>query len=154
MSKETLPVLIDAISEAYDNPSLRAANGATHCDAAVGYVLAKFGVKKYLGDAWTADSIIDDLAKNPIFKPVNGSKDAQRLANKGDVVIAGLKADPHGHVAVVRPGIAEWSNSWRRLAPKGMSIGPEAATFIGKKLSWAFAKEPQYFLLRETDDVG
>ena len=154
MSKATLPVLIDAISEVYDNTDLRAKDGVTHCDAAVGYILAKFGVKKYLPDSWMANTIIDDLAKNPIFKPVNGSKDAQRLANKGAVVIAGLKADPHGHVAVVRPGVAEWSNSWRRLAPKGMSIGSEAATFIGKKLSWAFPKEPQYFLLRETDDVG
>jgi hypothetical protein len=154
MSKETLPVLIDAISEAYDNPEMRSANGKTHCDAAVGYIMAKFGVKKYLPDEWTANSIIDDLRKNPVFKTVNGSKDAQRLANKGSLVVAGIQEDPHGHLAVVRPGIAEWSNSWRRLAPKGMSIGNDAATFIGKKLSWAFKKEPEYFLLRETDDVG
>jgi hypothetical protein len=154
MSKETLPVLLDAICEAYDNLDLRAGNGKTHCDASVGYILAKFGVKKYLPDEWTANKIIDDLRKNPVFKKVNGSKEAQRLANKGSLVIAGLQAEPNGHVAVVRPGIPEWSNSWRRLAPKGMSIGSVEATFIAKKLSWAFKKEPEYFLLRETDDVA
>ena len=154
MSKQTLPILIDAICEAYDNPAWRQGkDGTTHCDAVVGYVLAKFGVTDYLTDEWTANMMIDDMVKNPIFKPVNGSKEAQRLANRGDVVVAGIKANPHGHVAIVRPGMSEWSNSWRRLAPKGMSVGSEVATFIGKKLSWAFRSEPLYFLVRSTDDV-
>lgn len=154
MSKETLPILIDAICEAYDNPDYRASKGATHCDASVGYILSKFGVKKYLPDEWTANLIIDDLRKNPVFKTVNGSKEAQRLANKGSVVIAGIQENPHGHVAVLRPGIPEWSNNWRRLAPKGMSVGSDEATFIGRKLSFAFKKEPEYFLLMETEDVA
>jgi hypothetical protein len=156
MSKDSLPILMDAISEAYDNPELRqSADGSTHCNASVAYILSKFGITKYLPQslAWVANSMIDDMRKDPYFKIVNGSRDAQRLANKGVLIIAGLKAEPHGHVAVLRPGVPEWSATWKCFAPKGMSVGSEAATFIAKKMSWAFRKEPQYFMLRQTDDA-
>jgi hypothetical protein len=154
MSKANLPILMDVLCETYDDPALREeVSGVTHCDAAVGYILAKCGFKDYLPDRWTANLMVEDMRVNQLFKRINGSRDAQRLANKGVLVVAGLQIQPHGHVAVLRPGVPEWSNTWGRLAPKGMSVGAETATFIGKKLSWAFRKEPEYFALRSTNDA-
>jgi hypothetical protein len=143
-----VPLLVDAICEAYDNPRFKAeADGTTHCDATVDYVLRKYGVNDFSGDEWMANTIIQAMRRMTKFKRVDGSKEAQELANQGVLVIAGLEAQPHGHVAILRPGLMEFSGSWKKDAPKGMSNGSLAATTMAKKFSFVFRTEPEYYAL-------
>ena len=81
------------------------------------------------------------MARTPEWNPIALGL-AQDAANNGQLVIAGMKADPHGHVCVVRPGIAGTSGHWvGAVVPKVLNIGE--TNFIGKGLNFAFQEIPQ-----------
>lgn len=150
-----LPKLIDGICEAYDNPEWKAkADGTTYCNFATDHIARKCGydglsvaveVRPLL-----ANDQIDLMVGSDKWLKVDDAIKAQGYANAGALVIAGVKRSGHGHVAVLRPGKEEHSGLWRGKAPKGMSVGSYKATFIGKKLSWAFREPPKYFVLKST----
>jgi len=152
---ENLPKLIDGICEAYDNLEWKAdQNGTTYCNFAMDHIARKCGynglsvaveVRPLL-----ANDQIDLMLSSDEWLKVDEAIKAQSYANAGALVIAGLKLPVHGHVAVLRPGKVEHSGLWRGKAPKGMSVGSFKATFIGKKLSWAFREPPKYFVLKAT----
>lgn len=143
--------VIEALCEAYDNPKFKAEpNGKTHCDATADYVLQKFNVPDFKEDRIMANDIVRAMRTSPKFIKLSGSSQAQELANQGVLVLAGAEGIKHGHIAFVMPGRLSYSASWNKFAPKGMSNGTKEATFIGKRLSYAFRQEPEYFALEAT----
>lgn len=75
---------------------------------------------------------------------------AQAKANEGSLVIAGYAVPGgHGHVAVIVPGLLEFSGTWQKLVPRCMNVGQ--TVFFGKKVSWAFRadQEPDFWGLKE-----
>lgn len=147
--------VLDALCEAYDNPKFKAEpDGKTHCDATVDYVLQKFGCDLFKADEIMADDIVRTMRNSQKFQRLPGSQAAQEWANKGTLVIAGLTSKDmgvsHGHVAFVRPGVMEFSTTWKKNAPKAMSNGSVEATTISGRMSKVFRKEPDYFALVST----
>lgn len=51
-----------------------------------------------------ANSIVDQIQTLP-WRVLDSGEAAQREAVKGNLVIGGLKADNHGHVVIVVPGV-------------------------------------------------
>jgi hypothetical protein len=157
--KADIPKLIDAICDAFamSLPGEKWAPDliSTYCNEAVNYVACKmeyFGFCRNLvlekWEAVMANEMIAIMEKPDYgWLSVSGTN-AQYHANKGVLVIAGLKnPDGHGHVCVVRPGVLQHSNSWQAEAPKVMNVGK--IVFIDKKASFAFKVIPQYYVLKE-----
>lgn len=156
---KNIPLLIDAICEAYDDPHwqpryIPSHGWITYCNEAVNFICKKFGYTKFdrpespePKDALLANRIDQILRSSGDWGQVSGDE-AQDMANQGALVIATL-ANPsgHGHVCVIRPGQKVWSGTWNQNAPKCMNIGKE--NFIGKKASWAFRRVPDFFFLRD-----
>lgn len=135
--------LIDACCEARDNPNWQATeDGTTFCNQAVCYIANRVGCDE-IPEGLLANDIIDKLSASVNFKQVPMGS-AQGFANSGQLVIAGLKAQPHGHVCVVRPGVVAYSNKWQMNAPKVVNVG--AKNFIGQGVNWSFAQVPTFFL--------
>lgn len=132
--------LIDACCEAYDNKNFIPKDGETHCNQAVAGICDKYGYPKFR--LLLANEMIDLMRSGPEWAPVS-IEEAQNLANQGKLVVAGRKDEPHGHVAVVRPGVPDYSPKWGCLTPKVVNIGAE--NFIDKSLSWIFREKPEVF---------
>jgi hypothetical protein len=120
--------------------------GNTFCNCFINYVCTQLGYDKFRGLA--ANDMYDQMAdpRNGWLK-ISGEV-AQDHANAGSLVIAAKKADGHGHVCLVIPGNIEQSGSWGKLAPIVINVGKDV--FAGKKCSWAFSEEPDYFVLGTT----
>ena len=137
--------LIDAICEAFDS-RMMPTEDATFCNLATQYVLARFNYTKM--DGMTADQMFDFLTRSEDWSPVDMG-DAQDLANAGRVVVAGMQADPHGHVVVIRPGRPEYSGKWATNTPKCSNVGLRPWGRIGDGVSFAFKEIPKFFLLKQ-----
>lgn len=143
MPMRNIALLVDAICEAYDTKAFRPSDGATHCNEVIQYVCRKFNYTKFYGKV--ANEIID-IMKAPDSPWSNITpNEAWQAANEGSLVIAGLKAEPHGHVCIVRPGTLEFSGNWKENAPKVMNMGKNC--FIDKGANYAFHDKPEYFVL-------
>src|ERR1044071_1114690 len=95
--------LIDSACEAYDNPNFRKP-GATWCNLATQYVCEKMGYTKFSG--MVANEMVQLMRDSKEWEAIPiGS--AQAFANSGMLVISGAQDHPHGHVVVVRPGVAQ-----------------------------------------------
>lgn len=154
--------LVDAITEAYAlaqkgqrwEPRFDGMNWTTFCNEATNYVCRKMSydgfTKPGTADPWDAtlaNEMVKQMSGGPDWKEIEAGE-AQDFANKGALVVAGMVSDNgHGHVAIVRPGCAEWSGSWQALSPKVLNVGKE--NFIDKKASFAFRAVPRFFVLRE-----
>lgn len=72
-----------------------------------------------------ADGIIDHMAGDAGWQHLgNNAKQASELAAQGSFVVAGLKENVHGHVAVVVPG---WSPQGFPMGYWGSLNGPASA---------------------------
>jgi hypothetical protein len=149
--------LIDAICEAYDAYHVpKDVDGKpgdeTFCNMAVNYVCSRLGYEKFKG--MVANQIVDYMRRKPEeWEPVNMDA-AQALANEGRLLLAGVQDEPHGHVAVIRPGVEEYSGKWKAKAPKTGNVGGSSA--IGKSLAWAFGgyTPPEIWMLKNAPDLA
>jgi hypothetical protein len=114
----------------------------THCNAFVAEVCETYAHVQMNG--LLANDIIDLISTSPLWSEVPRER-CQELANGGTLIVAGLKADPHGHVNVICPGIAKTSGRWGAV-PSCANIG--AQVFIGKGVNWAFADMPKFYAWR------
>jgi hypothetical protein len=152
-SMKDLLMLLDAIHlplcrPEYQPRAAKNANGImeriTSCNAYVNEVCEIFGYKEFNG--LLANQMIDLMASSPAWSLIGIDK-AQFLANQGSLVIAGLKAEPHGHVAVCVPGKDKTSGRWG-VVPGIANVGQDI--FIGKGLSWGFSEMPQFWAWRNS----
>lgn len=129
-----------------------AKDGATDCNRFVNEVCLRYEYNKFNG--MLANQMFDSMISNGDWIEVEGDA-AQYHANNGAVVIAAWKnlTGGHGHVCMVRPGIAEPSSSWEIIEPKVPKVAnvaiPELCR-LDRKASFAFSKDkiPKYFALK------
>ena len=120
-------------------------DGTTHCNQFVDEVATAMGYRGFHGIV--ANQIIDMMAANGDHWSVINMEQAQDMANGGTLIIAGMKADPHGHVCVVCPGKPKTSGRWG-VVPSVANVG--AQVFIGRGVNWAFGVMPTFYVLRST----
>lgn len=137
-----LLVLLDAIHIPLNRPEYVPLNGVTHCNSYVNDVCQIYGYKEL--DAKLANEICNILAQDPQWSEVP-MEQCQDLANTGTLIVAGLKADTHGHVNVISPGRVKTSGRWGNV-PSCANVGKEI--FIGKGINWAFSDLPKFWAWR------
>jgi hypothetical protein len=154
MSEKVLR-LLDAILEAYDSfhtsKEVEAGHVATFCNFAVDLVLARMGYEKMRnpdGSPMMANQMVDFMTRSADWEEVL-MEHAQTFANDGRVVVAGREEEGHGHVVVVRPGVAEYSGKYAAKAPRVSHVGLNS--HIGRSAAWAFdgVFPPKFWLLKE-----
>jgi hypothetical protein len=119
--------------------------GETFCNLFVDFVAQS--VASYSGLHNKLANTIYDFVVNPDngWVKVDGMV-GQCHANSGAVVLAAQKnLGGHGHVCVLCPGTMEQSGTFGKLVPKFVNVGKDV--FAGKKVSYAFQTEPDYFVL-------
>lgn len=132
--------LIDVICTVYDNADYRAkSDGRTFCNFAASDIAWFYGCKEFVRK--TANELADYLYVSDEWTQIE-LKDAQNLANTGTLIFAALKAIPHGHICVIRPGVEKDSGKWTRV-PSCMNIGNDKYTSISNGLNWAFENLPR-----------
>lgn len=151
--------LLDACLEAYDAYHVSKdvtgdGKKETFCNFSVDHVLARMGYEKMRdgGKPMMANQMIDFLKRKTEDWEKIGMDKAQVLANAGRVVLAGLVDEPHGHVVVVRPGLEDVSGNWGGArVPKVSHVG--GTSYIGRGVNYAFKSIPDFWVLKETEDV-
>ncbi len=115
----------------------------TYCNFGTNHVLKAFGFKDFVG--LVANEIVNRLETHPYFGKVDAEA-AQRLALDGQVVIAGRKAEGHGHVALVYPKKDPMpiSGKWKKPVPWIGNVGKRNEVFGA---NFAFGEEPCYYAL-------
>ena len=94
-----------------------------------------------------ADDIYNFVSKSNLWTKITWDV-AQDHANNGAFVIAAQLGNPHGHVNIIRPGVAQPSGHFGHNAPRCANVG--ASVFIDQDVAWAFQTNPDYFVLNET----
>lgn len=128
--------LLDCIHIAFSRPEYQPGGGLTHCNSFVSEVVTNYGFKGL--DTLLANEIIDLLTKHPDWEETTFEK-AQEDCNEGTLIIAGLKADLHGHVCLVCPGKEKTSGRWGAV-PSVANVGE--TNFIGNGINWSFSNKP------------
>lgn len=136
--------MLDAIHLALNHPEYAPKEGVTHCNQYVDEVCQTYGFKELTGKL--ANGICDSLAYHPQWSEVSMDK-CQDLANEGTLIVAGIKAEPHGHVNVICPGRAKTSGRWGSV-PSCANVGKDI--FIGKGINWAFSDMPKFWAWRSS----
>lgn len=158
---ERLDTLKRACEEAVDlfKPVLGTDGGdtITKCNWSVHAISSKMGFSGFYD--MMANQIVDRMTNAPDFAEVSPEA-AQNLANDGRLVIAGVKDDPHGHVAVCYPGSTCYSGKWREAAPMtanaGLHNGIKSANYsFGaiKPKYWTWIEETKHDL-EANDGLG
>lgn len=146
-------ILIDACCQAFNNPAWlpkQTPTGlVTRCNYAVTFIADRMGCKDFwpkgAKEPMLANAMIDFMDKSPDWKAIEKPK-VQEFANAGCLVIAAAKANPHGHVVVIMPGL-EQSSARFVSAPACVNVG--GTNFIGKGVNWAFRELPGFYLWRK-----
>lgn len=141
---KNLFMLLDAIHLPLNRPEYQPGGGLTHCNAYVNEVCQAMGYKSF--DGLLANDIVDLIAIDPAWTETSMDR-CQDLANGGSLVIAGFKADPHGHVNVICPGKLKASGRWGPV-PSCANVGKDI--FIGKGINWAFSELPKFWAWRSS----
>lgn len=150
--------LIDAVCDTYDRRDLQPLpDGTTFCNVSVAAITEAMGCKDLA--LKTADEIVAFVSDSPDWSIVAFEK-AQDMANQGTLLIAGLDSpslkQAHGHVVVIRPGIACWSGKWGPT-PRCLNVGAEMFLSRAKKgpltamacgLNEAFVEMPKIWAWR------
>lgn len=130
--------LLDAIHLAYSHPEYAPnPDGTTHCNQFVSEVCHNYGFSGLEG--LLANDIVKTLSSHVDWSEVSLEK-AQDLANAGTLIVAGIQADPHGHVNIICPGKTKLSGRWGSV-PSVANVGKD--NFIGKGINWAFSDPPK-----------
>lgn len=141
MTKDML-ALLDAIHLPLCRPEYAPGGDLTHCNAYVNEVCQLYGFNDF--DGLLANEMIDAMEVSASWSKVTIDQ-CQNMANMGILVIAGLKALPHGHVNVICPGKEKASGRWGNV-PSCSNVG--ADIFIGKGINWAFPDMPAFYAWR------
>lgn len=136
--------LLDAIHLPLCRDEYRPREGVTHCNGFVAEVCVNLGFKALEG--LLANEIIDLIVSCDTWSEVPMEK-VQDLANGGSLIIAGIKGDVHGHVAIACPGKIKNSTRWGPV-PTLANVGKEV--WIGKGANWAFTSLPKFWVWRPT----
>lgn len=134
-------------------------DGMTDCNRFVYEVLANYGYKKFWDEKEKrpilANQMFDLLVSNGDWIEVSGDI-AQFHANTGALVVAAWKnpSGEHGHVCMVRPGIAEASSTWgvtEPMIPKVANVSRPYLCRADRKASFAFSinSMPSYFVKKD-----
>lgn len=137
--------LLDAIHAAYNHPEYAPRDGVTHCNQFVSEICSTLGFKDL--DGKLANEICDAISKHPQWSEEPSAERCQDLANGGTLIIAGIKANPHGHITVICPGKIKTSGRWGDV-PSCANVGKDL--FIGKGINWAFSEWPKFWIWRKT----
>lgn len=137
-----LSTLLDSIHLPFSRPEYQHSGMLTHCNQFVNEVCQGMGYKNF--DGLLANDMIDLLEKDPTWSKIDMNQ-CQTLANTGSLVLAGLKADPHGHIVVICPGKEKTSGRWG-LVPSVANVGKD--NFIGKGVNWSFSDPPMFWAWR------
>ena len=140
--------LVDAICEVYDMEDLKPSKEYTYCNIAVHFVCKRLGYEGFKN--LVANEIIDKMIESDEWKQIREENVQKKVNYDGELIIAGKKDNPHGHVCVIRPGFMIYSNKWKKYVPKCMNVGKK--NFIGKignyntGVNWAFSQVPDYYM--------
>lgn len=136
--------LLDSIHFAFNHPEYTPAEGVTHCNQFVNEVCTIYGFNRLGGKL--ANEICEYLAEHPEWGELRMDK-CQDLANAGSLIVAGIKSDPHGHVAIICPGKEKPSGRWGEV-PSCASVGK--MNTIGLGINWSFSSLPRFWVWRKT----
>lgn len=133
--------LIEICEDVVNDPSLAPADGKTYCNIALHRIAVKCGVSYFEGKL--ANDICDLVAGHKDWRKEADLARVQKHANSGGLAIAAQKDTPHGHVAVVAPGMAVPSGKWGKDAPIVANVGKKNG-IMGA--NFAFATIPDFYL--------
>lgn len=121
----------------------------TFCNYALHVFMSKFGYSKFKG--LLANQIIDYMNNHrDEWDYTRNHVEAHAAVNGGNIVIAGQKAENHGHVCIILPSEDMiYSGSWQTLVPLCMNIGKK--NFFNKGISKAFGTPPTYYIYRKEE---
>jgi hypothetical protein len=136
--------LLDLIHIAFSRPEYQPGGGLTHCNSFVSEVVTGYGFKGL--DGLLANDIIDLISVHPDWSIITLEK-AQDACNTGTLIIAGLKANPHGHVCLICPGKPKISGRWGNV-PSVANVGEK--NFIGSGINWSFSDLPTLWAWRSS----
>ena len=114
-----------------------------HCNHLVQDTFNYFGYKGFEG--LTANQIFEKCLGLPEFEEQEPEQCAWLVQKYGYLVVAALLGDPHGHVAVVFPGIPMFSGKWQKNIPVVASTG-NPNRIAGA--NWFFKEIPRFFHLK------
>lgn len=125
-------------------------DGMTFCNLAVNFICREaIGYEEFSG--LLANQMIDKMMTDADFSPVEAEV-AKRLSDMGHIVIAGVKREPHGHVAVVCPGKRLiYSGKWQKKVPSVINVGTRNA-ILGA--NYAFKDEPRFWVYLDSSFGG
>lgn len=158
---DRIAVLMDAIFSnwmncllpPYGNGTLSAeVDHQTDCNRFVIGVVHAYGYRAL--DGMNASQIARFLATSPDWMNVPGTSAAFH-ASKGALAVAAWENldGPHGHVAVVVPGVPVTSGKWGYASPsvpKVANVGTPDKCKLGVGANYAFGPEPKYYALKAT----
>lgn|SRR3990167_5497678 len=133
---------------AFENEALLPRDGMTFCNQAVNFIAEQYGYTKYKG--LLANQMIDLMRQDHHWQSV-GLGEAQAAANRGELAVLGIQEQPHGHVCVVRPGVAVKSGKWQDQAPIVVNIG--VANSWDKTANFIFTTKPEAWVLDISKEV-
>lgn len=153
--------LFDAVCDVYDRTDFKPnPDGSTHCNQAVQAIASAAFAYNGFRDM-NADQMADLLSSDTDWLPI-GMDGAQNYANGGSLVVAVMRSTElgqgHGHIVVVRPGLAVDSGKWG-MNPRCVNIG--AHDFISRAptgpimgmpcgVNEAFIPKPHFYVLRSS----
>ena len=125
------------------DPKINGPITRTFCNIAVNRICTHMGYDKLAG--MLANQIYEHCAKEPAWLHADADS-AHEAALCGDLALALLQGQPHGHCAVVYPaGPKIYSGRWQIYCPKVANVGARNG-IIGA--NWAFRERPLYVILR------
>ena len=138
----------DAINRLVSRPDFQPHDGQTFCNLFITEIAHLFGYKGF--DGLVANQIIDLMDKGKPFSKIE-KPDYKRIAKSATIdavptlIIAGQKANGHGHVCAVSPlGGTTFSFKWMKTVCNVDNVGK--TVFENKGLNWAFATEPTLYI--------
>ncbi len=138
--------LKEACDRAVVDRAFQPRSGLTFCNFAVDSICMAMGsgVARDKHGIMMANDIVNRLETGHYAVKCD-EKEACEWAARGAIIIAGAKAKPNGHVAVVYPsGKMSHSAKWGKDVPECANVGKKSG-IMG--VNWAFSDEPAYFLV-------
>jgi hypothetical protein len=140
MTKSRLFQIVDIMWQKWKDYDDKEGTESTFCNMFVNDVMKYFGYAKFEGEM--ANDMFDIMNHQTPWKEVNALNAIEAVKNDF-IVIAAQKADGHGHVCIITPGKG-MSGTYNKVVPNCSNIG--RTNFKDKLVSFAFRKEPTYFL--------
>lgn len=122
----------------------------TFCNIAARYIAEAMGCKIF-DEGMMANRMHTAMENSDEFAYVDAERAAE-LAQKGCLVVASRRGDPHGHIAACYPSPPDFSGSWAKKVPIVAHVGRPPNGL--KKCSGSFSVkdgEPTYFFWKPSE---